>query len=106
HGSTGVVRLCINHAATTPSPVVSLSDALPVSPVVATAATGPFSATEGTLSAVQTLATFTDPGGAEALSDYTVDVDWGNGTFVSGDAKVHIWGPGAGRPFTPPPTRP
>ena len=47
------------------------------------------------MSAVQTLATFTDPGGAEALADYSVDVDWGNGTFVS-DANVSISGPVAG----------
>src|SRR5262249_33910248 len=65
-------------------------------PVIATGATGPFRATEGTMSAAQTLARFTDPYGLEALSDYTADVDWGNGTFVSGDAHVSISGPVAG----------
>jgi Ca2+-binding RTX toxin-like protein len=56
---------------------------------------GAFAAAEGTLSPVQTLATFTDPGGAEPLADYTVDVDWGNGTFVS-DANVSIGAPVGG----------
>jgi hypothetical protein len=95
-GSTGPVQIRINHEGSSPSPVVSLSLSLTDPAVQATAATGPFMATEGTLSAVQTLATFTDPGGAEALSDYTVDVDWGNGTFVSGDANVSISGPVGG----------
>jgi hypothetical protein len=57
--------------------------------VVLTPAT--FQATEGTLSPVETLATFTDPGGAEPLKDYAVAVDWGNGTFVT-DANVSIGG--------------
>jgi hypothetical protein len=99
-GYTGPVEIRINHEASSPSPVVSVSLSLTDPAVVATAATGPFSATEGTLSAVRTLATFTDPGGAEALSDYTVDVDWGNGTFVSGDADVSISGPGGGGVLT------
>ena len=62
-------------------------------PVVATAAAGPVAATEGTLSAAQTLATFTDPGGAETPADYSAEVDWGGGTFVSGDPNVSISGP-------------
>jgi hypothetical protein len=99
-GYTGAVRVRINHEASSPSPVVSVPLSLTDPAVAATAATGPFSATEGTLSAVQTLATFTDPGGAEALSDYTVDVDWGNGTFVSGDTNVSISGPDTSGGFT------
>src|SRR5262249_40028773 len=37
-----------------------------------------FSAVEGSLSAAQTVATFTDPGGAEALADYAATIDWGD----------------------------
>ena len=39
-----------------------------------------FTAVEGTPSAVQTVATFTDPGGPEPLNDYAALVDWGDGT--------------------------
>jgi Ca2+-binding RTX toxin-like protein len=44
--------------------------------------TGGFSfiAVEGTPSAVQTVATFTDPGGPETLGDYSALIDWGDGT--------------------------
>src|SRR5262249_27780197 len=28
----------------------------------------------------QTVATFTDPGGAESLADYSADINWGDGT--------------------------
>jgi hypothetical protein len=95
-GFTGPIRVRINHEASTPSTVVSVLLTLTDPPVSATAATGPFRATEGTISTVQTLATFTDPGGPETPSDYTVDVDWGNGTFVLGDRNVSISGPVAG----------
>jgi hypothetical protein len=95
-GYSGLVQVRIKHEATTPSEVdsvVSVPLTVTDPPANATAATGPFQATEGTMSAVQTLATFTDPAGAETTSDYTVDVDWGNGTFVSGDTNVSISGP-------------
>ncbi|MBI3838665.1 MAG: PKD domain-containing protein, partial [Planctomycetia bacterium] len=36
-----------------------------------------FSAVEGTLSSSQTVATFTDPGGAEVLADYGASINWG-----------------------------
>ncbi len=38
-----------------------------------------FAATEGTLSASQTVATFTGPGGAEAVASYTATIHWGDG---------------------------
>src|SRR5260370_1449371 len=49
-------------------------------------ATGGFiiQATEGSASAIQTLATFTDPGGAEPVGDYTATVDWGDGSTTAG----------------------
>jgi Ca2+-binding RTX toxin-like protein len=48
-------------------------------------ATGGFTfvAIEGELSAVQTVATFTDPGGAEPLDDYSALINWGDGTAPS-----------------------
>jgi Ca2+-binding RTX toxin-like protein len=42
-----------------------------------------FTATEGVPSAVQTVATFTDPGGAESVSDYSASINWGDGTPAS-----------------------
>ena len=90
---TGPIHVRINHEASTPSPVVSVSLSLTDPPVNATRVAGPFLATEGTMSALQTVATFTDPGGPETPSDYVVDVDWGNGTFVLADPNVTISGP-------------
>src|SRR5262249_38706096 len=45
-------------------------------------ATGGFTVTaaEGASSGSQTVATFTDPGGAEAVNNYTADINWGDGT--------------------------
>ncbi len=39
-----------------------------------------FAAKQNTASAVQTVATFTDPGGPEVVTDYTVTINWGDGT--------------------------
>jgi hypothetical protein len=46
------------------------------------APTGGFTviAAEGTPFAGQVVATFTDPAGAEAVGDYTADINWGDGT--------------------------
>jgi len=41
------------------------------------------SAVEGSTSGSQSLATFTDPGGAEALADYSADIDWGDGSSAT-----------------------
>jgi hypothetical protein len=101
-GYPGPVKVRITLAANTPSKaasVVSVPLTLTDPPVNATGATGPFLATEGTMSAVQTLATFTDPAGAETPSDYSADVDWGNRTFVS-DTNVSISGPDNNGVFT------
>jgi len=48
-------------------------------------ATGGFTvnAVEGANSGTQTVATFTDPGGAEPLIDYAADINWGDGTPLS-----------------------
>src|SRR2546428_10576928 len=47
-----------------------------------------FSATEGSLSASQTVATFIDPGGAEGVADYTASIDWGDTSTSSGSITV------------------
>src|SRR5207237_9521034 len=47
-----------------------------------------FSAVEGAPSASQTVATFTDPGGAEAASDYSASINWGDGTTSPGAISV------------------
>jgi hypothetical protein len=41
-------------------------------------------ATEGTASTSQPVATFTDPAGAEALSSYSADIAWGDGSTTPG----------------------
>jgi uncharacterized repeat protein (TIGR01451 family) len=42
-----------------------------------------FNATENEPSGVQPVATFTDPGGPESLSEYSATIDWGDGTPTS-----------------------
>jgi hypothetical protein len=53
---------------------------------VSVSATGGFTvaATEGSLSTSQTVATFTDPAGAEALGDYAANIAWGDGQTSPG----------------------
>jgi hypothetical protein len=43
-----------------------------------------FTVVEGVPSGTQTVATFTDPGGAEPLADYSAVIDWGDGTTSPG----------------------
>src|SRR5260221_212768 len=40
-------------------------------------------AIEGSDSGSQTVATFTDPGGAEALADYSASINWGDGSAAT-----------------------
>jgi Ca2+-binding RTX toxin-like protein len=61
----------------TQSFAVSVSD-----PAVTPTGGFTFNAVEGVPSATQTVATFTDPGGPEALADYSVSIDWGDGTPI------------------------
>ncbi|HXT59406.1 MAG TPA: DUF4214 domain-containing protein, partial [Pirellulales bacterium] len=51
----------------------------------AVVATGGFTvnAIKGFLSSSQTVATFTDPGGAEALANYSADIDWGDSSATT-----------------------
>jgi hypothetical protein len=89
------ISVTISHL-TAPTATASSSATVSDPAVQATAATGPFSATEGQSSAVQCLVTFTDPGGPEALSDYSIQVDWGEGNGFVSDANVMISGPVGG----------
>ncbi len=56
---------------------------LSVLPVTTTGGFG-VTGTEGQPSAVQTMATFLDPQGAQAASAYTANIDWGDGTTSPG----------------------
>jgi hypothetical protein len=47
-----------------------------------------FSAVQGTPSGSQVVATFTDPAGAETISDYSATIDWGDGTAASGADQI------------------
>ena len=47
-----------------------------------------FSATENSTPANQTLATFTDPAGADLLNNYSANIDWGDGTSATGGEIV------------------
>src|SRR5205823_5482231 len=48
-----------------------------------------FSAVEGAPSASQTVATFTDPAGAESLNDYSASISWGDGSASPGTITVN-----------------
>ena len=83
----------------TPSATVTIQhpftpDATATVPVtvvdVPIAATGgaTFTSTEGAFSAIQTVATFTDPGGNEFDGAYTALIDWGDGTTASPDITL------------------
>jgi hypothetical protein len=52
---------------------------------------------EGADAGSQTVATFTDPGGAEVASDYSASINWGDGTPATIGT---ITGPGVGGVFT------
>lgn len=64
-------------------PITVTSSAIASDPAVV--ATGGFSLTaaQGSDSGSQTVATFTDPGGAEAVGDYSATIDWGDGSAAT-----------------------
>src|SRR5439155_1406771 len=77
-----VIAVTISHE--TSADVVVNSTATVSDPAVV--ATGAFAVTavEGQLSSSQTVATFTDPGGPEAIGDYSALIDWGDATSSAG----------------------
>src|SRR5213079_2767429 len=69
--------------ALSPSTTIAISDPA----VVATA--GPtINGAENSSANVVLLATFTDPGGPEALTEYSADVNWGDGTPLDTSAFI------------------
>jgi uncharacterized repeat protein (TIGR01451 family) len=76
------VRVTLHHDTATDVSVTS--NATVADPPVATTGGFTFTAVEGVLSSAQTLATFTDPGGNEALGDYSASIDWGDTTSSVG----------------------
>jgi PKD domain/Ubiquitin-activating enzyme E1 FCCH domain/RTX calcium-binding nonapeptide repeat (4 copies) len=76
------VTITIGHELTTAQ--VVLSHAHVTDPPVDATGGFTFVAVEGDPSATQTVATFTDPGGAEVLADYSAVIDWGDGTTSVG----------------------
>jgi len=80
------IHVVIHHEA---APTASIdSHAVVSDPAVAALGGFTFDAVEGVPSAIQTVATFTDPGGAEALSDYNATIDWGDGTAPTLNATI------------------
>ena len=78
-GSKSPVVAISHHSSSPVTAIASISVSDPS--VVATPAT--LSAVEGA-SATFNVATFTDPGGAEALTDYAATIAWGDGTTTTG----------------------
>ena len=67
------------------APIMPMTDGVTVSDPGVSATGGlALNATEGGAFGSQVVATFTDPGGAEPLSDYSATVNWGDGTFSTG----------------------
>ncbi len=72
------ITVTISHES---APTASATSTATVSdPAVIAAGGFSLSATEGSNSASQTVATFTDPGGAEVIGNYSASFDWGDGT--------------------------
>ncbi|HVA46390.1 MAG TPA: FG-GAP-like repeat-containing protein [Pirellulales bacterium] len=87
------VHVTLHHEAT---PDVTVSDTAAVSdPALARTGGFTYSATEGSTAGAQTVATFTDPGGAEAPANYAATIDWGDGSSatpgsLSVDPETHV----------------
>jgi hypothetical protein len=76
------ITVTISHESTTPQ--VAHSSAVVSDPAVAPTGGFTFLAVEGVPSAIQTVATFKDPGGPEAVGDYIATIDWGDGSTTTG----------------------
>jgi hypothetical protein len=64
--------------------VTTTSMAIVSEPAVQVTGSFAFAAVEGNLSASQTVATFTDPAGPEAVGNYAAQIDWGDGSMSAG----------------------
>jgi hypothetical protein len=70
-----IVVTDVGSQSTTINSTVQVAD-----PAVTPTGSFTFNAVEGAPSASQTVATFIDPAGAEAVGDYSADINWGDGT--------------------------
>lgn len=85
-----LITVTINHEA---APAATVNTSATVSDPAVTPTGGfAFSAVEGVPSATQTVATFTDPGGAETVGDYSALIDWGDGTTSAGTITLGTGG--------------
>jgi uncharacterized repeat protein (TIGR01451 family) len=82
-----VVSVTINHDTATAVTVTSTAD-ITDQDVIATGSFA-FSAVEGTLSPTQTVATFTDPAGAEPVTNYSARIAWGDGSTSAGNISFN-----------------
>ncbi|HLJ95117.1 MAG TPA: choice-of-anchor Q domain-containing protein, partial [Gemmataceae bacterium] len=78
---TYTITVTINHESTAPQSVTGAASV--ANPNVVASGGFAFSAAEGTALGTQMVATFTDPGGPETLSDYSATITWGDGTAAT-----------------------
>jgi hypothetical protein len=81
-GGRQPITITLHHDSLSPDPAVLASANVTVPPVTPTGSYT-FTAAENSLSANQPVATFTDPAGPHALSEYTATIDWGDGSTAS-----------------------
>lgn len=80
----GSVANTISPASSSPNAIPEVTANTTVTDPAVVATGGYFvNAIKGFLSSEQTVAAFTDPGGIEALADFSADIDWGDGSPIS-----------------------
>jgi hypothetical protein len=84
------ITVTIHHESTTPQVVTSTATVS--DPAVVATGGKSVTAVEGATSASQVVATFTDPGGAEATGDYSATINWGDGTASTGADSITVSG--------------
>jgi hypothetical protein len=89
------ITITLGHDNSTP---VTLTDTASVSEAALSAAGQNFAVAEGTATGMITIATFTDLGGPEVLTDYSASIAWGDNSSSSG-ASVVIKPAGDGKTF-------
>jgi hypothetical protein len=80
------VRVTITHNNSTDTPFPITETVAVSDPAVVPTGGMTFNATEGAAPQNQLIATFTDPGGSEAVSDYSATINWGD--FTSSAATI------------------
>jgi subtilisin-like proprotein convertase family protein len=80
---TQTITVTIKHSTASPDAVVTATANIADPAVVATGGVS-MTSVEATAIPAQKVATFTDPGGPEALADYSATIDWGDGTTSAG----------------------